>query len=250
MFIGAQMYTVREFTKNLDDFALTLQKIADIGYKYVQVSGTCAFEAEWLREQLARTGLQCVLTHTPGPRIVDETEKVCAEHAIFGCDHIGLGWYAFDESKPETNYENFIRTYLPAAERMKANGKYFMYHNHDQEFRKLDGKLLMDKMAEDMPKDLMGFTLDTFWVQAGGGDPAQWIEKLAGRVPVIHLKDFSYGRKMAVIGEGNINFSRVFEKAESAGTKFMLVEQDDCNGEDPFDCLKRSYDYLHSCGLR
>ena len=250
MFIGAQMYTVREFTKNLDDFALTLQKIADIGYKYVQVSGTCAFEAEWLREQLARTGLQCVLTHTPGPRIVDETEKVCAEHAIFGCDHIGLGWYAFDESKPETNYENFIRTYLPAAERMKANGKYFMYHNHDQEFRKLDGKLLMDKMAEDMPKDLMGFTLDTFWVQAGGGDPAQWIEKLAGRVPVIHLKDFSYGRKMAVIGEGNINFSRVFEKAESAGTKFMLVEQDDCNGEDPFDCLKRSYDFLSSRGFK
>lgn len=250
MFIGAQMYTVREFTKNLDDFALTLQKIADIGYRYVQVSGTCAFEAEWLKEQLAKTGLQCVLTHTPGPRIVEETEKVCAEHTIFGCDHIGLGWYAFDESKPETNYENFIRTYLPAAERMKAAGKYFMYHNHDQEFKKLNGKLLMDKMAEDMPKDLMGFTLDTFWVQAGGGDPAQWIEKLAGRVPVIHLKDFAYGRKMAAIGEGNINFGRVFEKAEAAGTKFMLVEQDDCNGENPFDCLKRSYDYLYSCGLR
>ena len=233
MFIGAQMYTVREFTKNLDDFAQTLQRIADIGYGYVQVSGTCAFEPEWLKEQLNKTGLQCVLTHTPGPRIAEETEKVCTEHGIFGCDNIGLGWYAFDESKPETNYENFIRTYKPAAEIMKANGKYFMYHNHDQEFKKLDGKLIMEKMAEDMPKDLMGFTLDTFWVQAGGGDPAQWLEKLAGRIPVIHLKDFSYGRKMAVVGEGNINFDRVFEKAEAGGTKFMLVEQDDCNGENP-----------------
>ncbi len=250
MFIGAQMYTVREFTKNLDDFAQTLQKIADIGYQYVQVSGTCAFDAEWLGGQLKKTGLQCVLTHTPGPRIVEETEKVCKEHTAFGCDHIGLGWYAFDESKPDTNYENFISTYRPAAERMKANGKLFMYHNHDQEFKKLSGKLVMEKMAEEMPADLMGFTLDTFWVQAGGGDPAQWLEKLAGRVPVIHLKDFSYGRKMAVIGEGNINFDRVFEKAETAGTKFMLVEQDDCNGENPFDCLKRSYDYLRSCGLK
>ena len=250
MFIGAQMYTVREFTKNLDDFAQTLQRIADIGYGYVQVSGTCAFEPEWLKEQLNKTGLQCVLTHTPGPRIIGETEKVCAEHSAFGCGNIGLGWYAFDESKPETNYENFIRTYKPAAEIMKANGKYFMYHNHDQEFRKLDGKLIMEKMAEDMPKDLMGFTLDTFWVQAGGGDPAQWLEKLAGRIPVIHLKDFSYGRKMAVVGEGNINFDRVFEKAEAGGTKFMLVEQDDCNGENPFDCLKRSYEYLRSCGLK
>lgn len=250
MFIGAQMYTVREFTKNLDDFALTLQKIAEIGYKYVQVSGTCAFEAGWLKEQLDKTGLQCVLTHTPGPRIIAETEKVCAEHEIFGCRNIGLGWYAFDESKPDTNYENFISTYKPAAECMKQNGRYFMYHNHDQEFKRLDGKLVIEKMAEDMPKDLMGFTLDTFWVQAGGGDPAQWIEKLSGRLPVIHLKDFSYGRKMAVIGEGNINFERVFEKAETAGTQFMLVEQDDCNGENPFDCLKRSYDYLYSCGLR
>ena len=101
-----------------------------------------------------------------------------------------------------------------------------------------------------MSPDEMGFTLDTFWVQAGGGDPAQWLEKLSGRVPCIHLKDYAYGRKMAVIGEGNINFDRVFEKAESAGTEYMLVEQDDCNGEDPLDCLKRSYKYLHSLGFK
>ena len=54
---------------------------------------------------------------------------------------------------------------------------------------------------------------------------------------------------MEVVGEGNINFDRVFEKAESAGVQYMLVEQDKCNGEDPFDCLKRSYDYLRSCGF-
>ena len=100
-----------------------------------------------------------------------------------------------------------------------------------------------------MPADEMGFTLDTFWVQAGGGDPAQWLEKLKGRVPCIHLKDFAYGKKMAVIGEGNINFDRVFEKAESSGTEYLIVEQDDCYGEDPFDCLKRSYKYLHSLGF-
>ncbi len=95
----------------------------------------------------------------------------------------------------------------------------------------------------------MGFTVDTFWVQAGGGDPAQWLEKLAGRIPCIHLKDYAYGRTMAVIGEGNINFDRVFEKAEAGGTQYMLVEQDNCNGEDPFDCLARSYAYLRSRGF-
>ena len=96
----------------------------------------------------------------------------------------------------------------------------------------------------------MGFTLDTYWIQAGGGDPAQWVERLSGRIPCIHLKDFAYGRKMAVLGEGNINFDRVFQKAADGGTEYMLVEQDDCNGEDPFDCLKRSYEYLKSRGFK
>ena len=95
----------------------------------------------------------------------------------------------------------------------------------------------------------MGFTLDTYWVQAGGGDPAQWLEMLKGRIPAIHLKDFAFGRKMAVVGEGNINFDRVFEKAEAGGTQYMLVEQDDCGGEDPFECLRRSYLYLKACGF-
>ena len=112
-----------------------------------------------------------------------------------------------------------------------------------------DGKLVIEKLMEDMPADIMGFTLDTFWVQAGGGDPALWLEKLAGRIPCIHLKDFTYGRKMAVVGEGNINFDRVFEKAEKGGTQYMLVEQDDCNGEDPIDCLRRSYEFLRSRGF-
>ena len=107
----------------------------------------------------------------------------------------------------------------------------------------------MEKLMQDFSPEEMGFTLDTFWVQAGGGDPAQWLEKLAGRIPCIHLKDYAYGRKMAVVGEGNINFDRVFEKAAAGGTQYMLVEQDDCNGENPIECLRRSYQFLKSRGF-
>ena len=246
MQIGAQFYTVRNQCQTLDDFALTLRKVADIGYKTVQISGTCSYEAEWLREQLAANDLRCVLTHIPVPRLVGETDRVIADHHVFGCENIGLGWYAFNETD---TYEGFMATYPRVAQAIREGGRYFMYHNHDQEFKKIGGKLILEKLAEEIPADIMGFTLDTFWVQAGGGDPAQWIANLAGRVPVIHLKDFAYGRKMAVVGEGNINFDRVFTEAEKAGTKFMLVEQDDCNGEDPIECLRRSYEYLKACGF-
>ena len=246
MQIGAQFFTLREQCKTLDDFALTLKKVADIGYKTVQISGTCPYEAEWLREQLAVNDLKCVLTHIPVPRLVGETEQVIADHHVFDCPHIGLGWWAFNETD---TYEKFMNTFPAVAKTIREGGRYFMYHNHDQEFQRLEGKLILEKLAEEIPAEVMGFTLDTFWVQAGGGDPAQWVKNLVGRVPAIHLKDFAYGRKMAVVGEGNINFDRVFSAAEESGTKFLLVEQDDCNGEDPIECLRRSYEYLKACGF-
>ena len=247
MEIGAQLFTLREFCQTLDGFAETLARVADIGYRTVQVSGTCAYDAAWLEQQLQKNGLRCVLTHTSPDRLLHDTDAVVAEHTVFGCDYVGLGYYAFNES---ADFVAFLERYRPVMRALAAQGKYFMYHNHDSEFRRFDGRTVLERLAENTAPDEMGFTLDTFWVQAGGGDPAWWLERLAGRVPCIHLKDFAYGRKMAVVGEGNLNFDRIFEKAQAADVRYMLVEQDDCGGEDPFDCLKRSYDHLRAYGFR
>lgn len=247
MKIGAQMFTVRDFCKDLTGFSETLKRIADIGYRYVQVSGTCQYEAEWLRDELGKNGLKCVITHTPPDALREDIKQVIQNHDVFGCDNVGLGFFAFGAELE--NYGDFLEEYKPIAQSLKSGNKYFMYHNHDHEFKKIGDKTVLQKLAEDFAPDEMGFTLDTFWVQAGGADPAWYIGELAGRVPCIHLKDFAYGRKMAVVGEGNINFGRVFEKAEQSGTEYMLVEQDDCNGEDPFNCLKRSYERLCSWGF-
>ena len=248
MQIGAQFYTVREHCKTLEDFSLSLRKVADIGYKTVQISGVCPFEPEWLKTQLDQSGLQCVITHTPADRISSEPEKVAAEHDVFGCKYVGLGSYGFNPDRGES-LEHMNETYRTSAEKLHACGKYFMYHNHAKEFNRLDGKLILDHICENFPAEIMGITLDTYWVQVGGGDPAQWLEKLAGRVPCIHLKDCAFEQKMAALGEGNMNFDRIFEKAESSGTEYMLVEQDRCYGEDPFDCLKRSYQFLRAHGF-
>lgn len=250
MRIGAQFFTLRDFCQDLNGLSESLKKVADIGYEFVQISGTCAYEPEWLKAELESNGLKCVLTHTPVDRLTGDAVQVARDHDVFGCECVGLGFYPFDESEPDKNYENFIKTYKPVAKTLKENGKYFMYHNHDREFIKLDGKLILQRLSEEFTADEMGFTLDTFWVQAGGGDPAQWIERLSGRLPCIHLKDFKYDKQMAVVGEGNINFDRVFEKAEAAGTEYMLVEQDHCYGEDPFDCLKCSYNNLRTMGFK
>lgn len=255
MVIGAQLYTVRDFAKTLDGFAETLKKVADIGYKTVQVSGTCDFEAEWLAEKLRENGLSCVLTHTKPADILEKTEKVCRDHGVFGCRNIGLGAMPGGGKVTDEIYEKFIADFTPAIQKIHASGYQFFYHNHAFEFtRSRDGKLFIDKLLADFPPEMLGITLDTYWVQFAGADVSGWLDKMKGRVECIHLKDmtatFNNKNRMAPVGWGNMNFEKIIAAAETAGGKYLLVEQDDCYEEDPFVCLKKSYDYLTALGLR
>ena len=248
MQIGAQFYTLRDFCKTPDDLSETLKKVADIGYKTVQISGVCDFDAEWMKEELRKTGLKCVITHTKPERIVGDTDKVIEEHKIFGCDRIGIGFY--DVAK--NGVEAFIDYYKEAAKAIKEKGLYLSYHNHDNEFAKLDGKLIIDHILDAFAPDEMGFTLDTYWVQSGGADPIWWLNYLKGRTPCVHFKDMAIVGKehrMAVVGEGNMNFQGIIKAAVDNGVQYALVEQDNCYDENPFDCLKRSYEYLKAQGL-
>ena len=245
MEIGAQFYTLRDACKDLAGLEESLKKVADIGYKTVQLSGVCAYEPEWIKEKLAENGLRCVLTHSPCDRMITETEKVCAEHDVYGCKHIGIGYY--DIAKE--GMDGFVAKFAPVGETMHKLGHQLMYHNHHMEFAKLGETIIMQQLIDRFTPEQLGITMDTFWVQAGGGDPAQWLRKLEGRTPCIHFKDMTYDRKMMPVGEGNLNWDAIFAAAADTNVQFALVEQDDCNGEDPFDCLARSYAFLKANGL-
>lgn len=253
MKIGAQLFTVRDFATTTEDFSETLKKIADIGYTVVQVSGTCEFDPLWLKAELDKNGLICPLTHIKADKMLEDPIKVCRDHDAFGCRNIGLGMMPGLKNGVETAYTDFCEKFTSIIKTFNDNGHKFFYHNHYQEFEKCsDGRLLLDRMCDDFPPELLGITFDTYWAQFGGADPAYQLSKLKGRVECIHLKDLAIverEQRMAVVGEGNINFDRVFDVAESVGVQYMLVEQDKCYGEDPFECLKRSYDYLVSKGF-
>ena len=255
MKVGVQFYTIRDFCRTLDDFSESLKKVADMGYTTVQISGTCPYEAQWLADELKKNGLHIGLTHNSYDTIVKDTDKLIEAHKIFGCDCIGLGGMG-GESKL-AKYENeFKRDFRPAVQKIAAAGLQFMYHNHSEEYKEKydDGTPLLHRMAEEFTADEMGFTLDTFWVKYGGADVLDEIKYLKGRLPVVHFKDMLVNEagetKMAWVGGGNrLDFEKIIPAFEAAGTKYAYIEQDDCNGENPFDCLKKSYDYLKSLGL-
>lgn len=251
MEIGAQLYTLREYAKTPEALAETLRRVADIGYRTVQVSGTCSYEADWLRERLLETGLRCVLTHYSPDRIREAPEDTAAFHRIFGCYYIGIG-SAPGGLATEEDYRRFVRDFKEPGRRLRRAGCQMMYHNHAMEFaRGTDGRLYIERMAADFQPEELMFTLDTYWVQYGGGDPAAWLERLSGRVPCVHLKDMAYTDRpvMAPVGTGNMNFEAILKACDKAGARWLLVEQDDCYGEDAFDCLRRSYKYLKAQGL-
>ncbi len=253
MIIGAQLYTVREYAKTTEMLSQTLARVADIGYKSVQISGTCPYEAEWLRDELSKNGLSCVLTHTAAKEILENTEKVCHDHDIFGCRNVGLGAVPGGKLTGEI-YEKFVADFTPAAKRIHELGKRFFYHNHAFEFsRDEQGRRFIERLVEDFSEELLGITLDTYWVQFAGADPVEWIGRLRGRMECIHLKDmtatFKNGNRMAPVGYGNMNFEKIVEAAAQANAQYLLVEQDDCYEEDPFVCLEKSYRYLTSLGL-
>ncbi|MBQ6845740.1 MAG: sugar phosphate isomerase/epimerase [Oscillospiraceae bacterium] len=251
MQIGAQLYTVYDHTRTLEDFSATLKKVADIGYKSVQVSGTCAYEPEWLRDELAKNDLKCVITHINPARIVEETEKVVAEHAIFGCRHIGIGGLPVDMRGSVEGYELFKKTYLPAALKMRDLGAKLMYHNHWFEFDKLDGKDVIERILEDFPEDSIDFTLDLGWAAFAGKDVVELIKMLDGRLSRIHLKDFADMPEdgsidtvayLRPIYEGKLDYDAYINALAKTNCEYMLVEQDYSYDECAFDCLRRSYE--------
>lgn len=257
MIIGAQLYTVREHCKTLEETAETLKRISEIGYTTVQLSGLCNYEADWMAEQLKVNGLSAPLTHFDFKRITEQTVDTIAFHEKIGANYIGIG------SMPDLRARNcslevcneFIEKIKDAIKQIHVNGYKFMYHNHHMEFVNLGGKNILDLLCEHFTPAEFGFILDLYWVQTAGGCPELWLRKLQGRTNCVHLKDMVYDGAtnevhMAPVGDGNMNYELILKTCLETGVEYGFVEQDECYGADPFDCLKTSYLYLRSFGLR
>lgn len=245
MKLGAQLYTVHDFTTTLNDLDRTLARIADIGYRYVQVSGTCAYSPQWLHDTLEKYDLTCVLTHTSPERMEKDPDAVVAEHKQFGCNYIGIGGMPQEFRGIANGADLFYRRFYPIAKRFCELGAKLFYHNHAFELQHFSDRAVFWQIADLFAPEELSFTLDTYWIQAGGGNPVDFIQRLAGRIECVHLKDMSANEKnettMRPIFEGNMDFCAIIDACERSGCEYVLVEQDDCYDEDPFDCLARSF---------
>ena len=249
--ISAQLFTVRANTKTEEDIAETLRRVSEMGYRNVQVSAFGPYRVEFLREELKKNGLTVCATHTAYERIIGETDAVIAEHLALGIPYVGLGMRKF---ATEEDVHVFLREILPAAKKIRESGLRFVYHNHHHEFAPLDtGRTPMEIILEETDPELFGLLVDLHWLTAAGVSPTSFMRHHANRINVIHLKDFALdserNRIFAAVGEGNMDYEEIMAVACEIGVQYAAVEQDNCYGEDPFDCLERSLAYLRGLGF-
>ena len=250
--LGAQLYTLRDYMQTLPDIEKSLNKVSKIGYKAVQLSGHGPVDPWDIAGLLKDNDLTAAATHTDWDRFLNDLSGVISDHKIWDCRHAAIGGLP-EKYYNEKGLAQFLKELTPVAKSLNSEGMDFSYHNHSHELVRYGDKTWLQMLYEQADPDYLKAEIDTYWIQHGGGDPAYWVGKMAGRQPLLHLKDMiitkSREQRYAEIGEGNLNWPAILDAAGQGDVEWYLIEQDNCYERDPFESLAISYRYLCSFGL-
>lgn len=251
--IGAQLFTLRDYCKTIEDFETTCKKLDEIGYKMLQISAVGPTDGAQLKAAADKYNLETTVTHCSADKYVNDLNGIIKYHNDLGCKIAGLGCMPDIANFSEEKLYDFIKTYNVISKTLKDNGITFAYHNHSVEFRKIKGKYVIDILLENTDADSFKLIFDTYWASYAGVNPADFIKNHKGRIICTHFKDLAVTNVkdiiMAPVGEGNLDWDKIIDACNESEIKYAYVEQDNCNGEDPFDCMKRSYEFLTKKGF-
>jgi len=250
--IGAQLYTIREFTRTPEGIASSMKRVKEMDYNAVQVSGFGPVDHQKVKDIMDAEGLTICATHIRYDSLKNDLQDVIKQHKLWNCKYVGLGAMPAEYAQSAKGYVEFAKKASEIARVLADNGLRFIYHNHNFEFMKFDGVTGIDILLNETDPEVFDFEIDTYWVQAGGANPVDWIKKVKGRMKVVHFKDMGVDSNrqamMTEVGEGNINWPEVIKACEEIGVEWALVEQDICK-RDPFESLSISLKNLKGFGL-
>lgn len=266
--VAIQVYSVRDDAQA--DFEGTLAKIKEMGYDGVEFAGLYGRTADEVKKACEKFDLVPVSAHVPLVEMLKNPYGVLSQYAEIGCKYVAIP-YLSPEYRPGTpNFEYLVSFAEILGRAAKKLGLQLLYHNHDFEFVKIDGKYALDILYDTVPADLLKTELDTCWVNIGGEDPAGYIRKYTGRAPVVHLKDFfgeksdnmyeligieskgpvrPQGFEFRPVGAGIQNFPEIIRASYDAGAEWLVVEQDKPSMDlTAMECAAKSIEYLRSIG--
>lgn len=275
--IGVQLMMLKNKVEESGPYEV-LRRLQTVGFSAVEVSQipmTTENVAE-LRRATDELGidvgaLSAGLEPGPNDSLVDDYTKIVADARSLGSSRLRIGMMPFAAMGSHDALLAFSRQAEEIAGRLADDGLTLYYHNHHLEFATRGGTSILDIIRAEAPS--LRLEIDVHWVQRGGKDPVRTLQKYAGLVDLVHLKDYRIGElpttafaalqsgdyaafmrdftgvvQFGEIGEGNLDWTEIIDQAIASGAQYLLIEQDDQYGRDPYDCLQTSRDNLVALG--
>lgn len=264
--IGVQLYTVRHETKK--DLAGTLKALSDIGYREVEMAGYYDKGAKELRKMLADLNLNPTSTHQGLPDLLDDTQRKIDYVAELGAKYVIVPFPAvpdnrFDQLPPGStqtiansmtldDWKWIAEQLNKIGEISKKAGIVTGYHNHNMEFRTIDGVVAYDQLLAWTDPSLVTMELDIAWVVAAGFDPTSYLSKHAERISLLHVKDVKKDIQTVVdvvstttteVGSGKVDWKKVFAACNPNYIKHYYYEQEHWD-RPTLEAARLSYEYL------
>ncbi len=239
--IGLQLYSLRDAMRN--DPKATLAAVAAMGYTELETADynngqVYGMTPAGFRAEVEALGMKISSCHIGSGRPMDDAwwTQAIADHKAMGCRYIVIPSFRLGRTLAEI--DEMCAYFNHVAAMCKAEGVVLGYHNHSAEFRTVEEQVIYDRMLAQTTPDVM-FEMDVYWVKEGGADPVAYLNKYAGRFPVLHIKDDS------IIGNsGKMDFEAIFGAAYAQGMTDYYVEVEQYELPSPEACVQKSYDFL------
>jgi len=243
---GLQLYTLRDIIGS--DLQGTLAAVSKIGYNSLEPYGFdgnfYGQSAKAFRKMCNDLGMDITSTHTGinASNAAEYTDKA----AEAGLEFLILPSFSGRPDKTLDDYKKVAQEMNQIGEITRKAGINFGYHNHNHEFRVIDGKLPYDVLLSETDPNFVSFEMDIFWVVKGGQDPLHYFDTHPGRFQTWHMKDMGNDGESCIIGNGKIKFKDLLKQSKKAGLKRFFVEQEQYSEGTPIYCVEQSCKYIQN----
>lgn len=245
--ISLQLYTLRDDTAK--DFAGTLRRVADIGYAAVELAGHGGLSTRELKSVLDDLHLQVSGSHVGLDALESNIRQVVDDALTLGIKYLIIPAIGEERRRDIASWKQTAETFNTIGETLQTFGMTLCYHNHDFEFQRLEsGEFGLDYLYANTDPLFVKAEIDTYWVMKAGQDPVAYVKKLAGRVPLMHIKDRDpKDGFFAEVGTGDLPLDALVAAAAEIGTAYLVVEQDACR-RPALESVTISYNNLKAKG--
>ncbi|MFE9693262.1 sugar phosphate isomerase/epimerase family protein [Micromonospora sp. NPDC005806] len=223
--IGLVLYTVRATMPNAPD--ATLAALAACGYRNAEPSGAVnnfyGKTAAALAPLVADAGPSVPSIGIGLGDLRNNLDGVIANANAFGAKYVRISGSA---SWTLDDYSEVAATLNAVGAELKKVGITVAYHNHAFEFTTQNGVRGYDVLVRETDPNLVAMELDLYWATSGGADPVDLIKQYPGRFSLFHVKDMAPNGSFADVGEGTIDFARIFAYSAMSGVDYYLTEND------------------------